>query len=251
MLKRINHILVRLSQNLRYFELFIPLLELAEPPSNLHYDMAVLARMRTSSPRTNRVHQRTLSPKASEYRDIYDFNLKVVYNSKTPLSASPNLLIASITSSSSAIANVARKNISDCWSLWDWPWAIKSCSAARGIVALTAGARKKELLIKSTPCVIFAWNISSSMVANPFSLACGCTVQWILIQCFPSKCQFLWNNGESWDVRLYRRPRTGGKQQKLTNMPAAGSVQDATSIGKYFSQAWQMLSRRRVYSILI
>lgn len=111
LLKRINYILVRLSQNLRCFELFIPSLELA---SNLHYDMAVLARMGISSPRTNSVHQRTLSPKASEYRDIYDFNLKVVYNSKTPLSASPNLLIASITSSSSAIANVARKNISDC-----------------------------------------------------------------------------------------------------------------------------------------
>lgn len=83
--------------------------------SNLQYDMEVLARMKISSPRTNSVHHRHYLQKASEYRletYMYDQIQKLFHNSKTPLSASPNLLIASIISSSSAIANVARKNIS-------------------------------------------------------------------------------------------------------------------------------------------
>lgn len=39
-----------------------------------------------------------------------------------------------------------------------------------------------------------------------------------------------------------------GPGKSLTNMPAEGAIQLATSVGRYFSQAANMLSLRRVYS---
>lgn len=80
---------------------------------------------------------------------------------KTPLSPSPNLLIASCTCSAPAAANVIRKNISS---------------------PPSASARNQLPLLDNTPLSIPAWKISSSMSSIDVVSARGCRCHSIRIQ---------------------------------------------------------------------